>query len=252
MPIKLTLMACIFVALTTQGNAATLFFDNFDGGTSTLTGTTPDITTGGATWNATTNWRADGSISVSGRDMAALSWTPSNGFIYTLDASFSNLSDAGTDWIAMGFTATGTAAFTAAPFTAGTDIGQAWMLYRAAVTSDTGDTFTNGTSNSAAFQNWTNSGAGSSIDLRIVLDTTGGAEAWTATYYAKRPSDGSYTLVRAATSPGGSIGGIGFANNNSDSATIESFSLTSIPEPSSISLLAFALSGLLLRRSRKA
>jgi hypothetical protein len=40
---------------------------------------------------------------------------------------------------------------------------------------------------------------GGDMDMRVVLDTTGGTGNWTATWFAKLPASGSYTQVRAAT-----------------------------------------------------
>jgi hypothetical protein len=76
---------------------------------------------------------------------------------------------------------------------------------------------------------------GGAIDLRIVLDTTGGTGAWTATWYAKLPADGSYSLVGATTTiphAASNYTSVGIAASNTNSTTgtggtIESFSLTS-------------------------
>jgi len=75
--------------------------------------------------------------------------------------------------------------------------------------------------------------SGSSIDLRVVLDTTLGAGAWTATWYAKRPADTSYTVVRTtATLLNETINAVGIAkSNNGITGTIVSFSLASNEMP---------------------
>ena len=64
--------------------------------------------------------------------------------------------------------------------------------------------------------------------MRIVLDTTGGSGNWTATWYAKKPADTGYSVVRStANMLTESINSVGFAiANPTIEGTIESFSLS--------------------------
>ena len=152
-----------------------------------------------------------------GGGSATLAFTPANGFIYTLDASFRNMGGTASaaspeqDWVALGF-AKGQSAATGANnrFLNTNVIGKAWMLYRGANTPGTLDNVIhlgNATSgiNSGAVPstsaNWSalSTNYGGDIDMRVVLDTTGGTGNWTATWFAKLPTSGSYTEVRGPT-----------------------------------------------------
>ena len=88
-------------ALITSAHAAILFSDDFSAGTGNLNGNPPD--TGSVDWVATpTNYLADGTIGGTEAGPATLAFTPTNGLVYTLDASFSGITDDG-NWIPFGF-----------------------------------------------------------------------------------------------------------------------------------------------------
>lgn len=194
----------------------TIYQQNFTAGaeTAAVNGTSPTI--GANNWVASPLFQADGDIAEGGGS-ATLAFTPANGFIYTLDASFrnmgatANVANPEQDWVAVGF-AKGQSAVSGANnrFLNVNVIGKAWMLYRGANTPGTLDNVThlgNATSgiNSGAVPstsaNWSalSTNFGGDIDMRVVLDTTGGTGNWTATWFAKLPASGSYTEVRAAT-----------------------------------------------------
>ena len=171
--------------------------------------------------------------------------------VYTLDASVTGISGDG-NWIALGF-ANGQSANSGTNyrFVTGSDPeGRAWMLARGDNSANPNVGHTVGTTDPANWAGALANANGGDLDMRIVLDTTGGTGSWTATWYAKRPADGSYTEVRSSTTlPAEDIDSVGLAVSNTGiSGTIESFSLNVIPEPSAALLACLGLIGLLRRR----
>jgi hypothetical protein len=237
-----------FAALLLPAQAETVWFEaTFDGGAIGLHGTVPDVTTGGATWVAAATFLANGAIqnllpTGTWAGTATLAFPPENGRIYTLDASFGGITgDA--NWLALGFvkgqsTSTGTgggASGTSNRFIEVETIGKAWMLARGNNVSNANSALLgSATSGTAGTANWSSGPTGGgAIDLRIVLNTTGGTGTWTATWFAKRPADGSYTEVRsAALLLNEDIDSVGIAKSNTGiTGTITRFSLTSTEAP---------------------
>ncbi len=183
-------------------------------GTDGLNGTSPTI--GANNWVASSLFQADGDIA-EGAGSATLAFTPANGFIYTLDASFRNMAGTASvgnpeqDWVALGFAkGQSTVSSINSRFLTTNVIGKAWMLFRGANTEGTLNNVThlgtatsgnNGGAVPSTSVNWSalSINYGGDMDMRIVLDTTGGAGNWTAMWYAKLPASGSFTEVRAAT-----------------------------------------------------
>lgn len=99
-------------------------------------------------------------------------------------------------------------------------------------------------------EDWTdfNSNKGGAVGLRVDLDTTGGTGNWTASFFAKENELDAWTQVRSATAlTNEDIDSIGFSSfRSTTSYSVESFTVTQIPEPSSI-LLVVVLGGLLFR-----
>ena len=263
-------LATLTLAVPTAHAATVIYEQSFTpgAGTSVLNGTSP--TTGANNWvAATSRFQADGDFT-EGAGSATLAFMPADGFTYTLDASFRNLSATATvgapeqDWIALGFAeGQSTGSTNSDRFLSTNVIGKAWMLYGGA---DTTGHFGNVThlgnassgNNAGAMPstslNWSDATLATTfsvgIDMRVVLDTTGGTGNWTATWFAKLPASGTYTVVRTATellnedinSVGVAISGTGFDGD------LTYFRLTSVPEPSATLLGALGLLALFRRR----
>lgn len=253
------LIALAFAASPSQ--AAILFADDFSGGTGDLAGTTPDTTTGAAAWVAPpTNFLADGTIGGTSAGTATLAFAPVDGLVYTLDASFTSITGDG-NWIPFGFVngqsaSNSTSGVSENRFLENQTVGIAWMFARGdnstnANTAFLGNDATNvGNSDGTSWSGGPTNGG--NIDMRVVLDTTGGTGNWTATWFAKQDTDGSYTTVRGSTGLlDESITSVGFGkSSDAVSGTITSFSLNSIPEPSSAALLGLGGLALILRRRK--
>jgi hypothetical protein len=258
-------LATFALAIPAASAATVIYEQSFTpgAGTAVLNGTSP--TTGANNWVAASNFQADGDFAEVAGGSATLSFAPANGLIYTLDASFRNLSPTATvgapenDWVAVGF-AKGQSASTGNNFRflTTTVIAKAWMLYRGANTTGTLanvahlGSATAGNNSSANWSDATLSTTyGGGIDMRVVLDTTGGTGNWTATWFAKLPASGSFTEVRTETGlVNEDINSVGVAISNPGfDGDLTYFSLTSVvPEPSAALLGGLGLLALFRRR----
>jgi hypothetical protein len=232
------------LALATASAQTTLFSDNFDGDPATsLNGTTPDITTVGATWvamNGTDSFGriyADGDIQITGGasatrgGSATLAFTPQNGFIYTLDMSATGLNSSaantGSPLLLFGFAKGQSSANGSGTWllpSSATVEGQAIQQF-VTKTPYTGSA-NNASANDTSSIVWPVSIAtGGSIDLRVVLDTSAPGN-WTATWYAKKPADAGYSLTRATdTVTDTGITSVGFGVNHFTSGKVTNFTL---------------------------
>lgn len=204
-----------------------LFREAFDG-SGPLHRHGPDITMGRASWVAASRFQADGKITP-GMGSGTLDFQPVNGVVYTLDAAFRDVTTPAGDpyWIALGFASdqsTGTKADDR--FVHGKVVGRAWMLFRGAGSELENKVHLSGTSNSETWHNWS-VGVGGDIDMRIVLDTTGGSGNWTATWFARRPDGGAFVKVGATRRlPNEAIRSVGIAvSGEATRARIVDFSL---------------------------
>lgn len=204
-----------------------LFRDTFDG-TGPLDRRIPAVTMTDSGWVAARQFHSDGRIT-GGRGSATLAFQPVDGAVYTLEAELRDVAGDGDpiDWVALGF-ASGSSAASGhdCRFIEGAVVGRAWMLFRKTGADFPNRTHLGGLSDGEDWRNW-HQGQGGDIDLRIVLDTTGGSGNWNATWFARRPGDAEFLRVRNRTRlPNEAIHSIGFATTGEKTAArIESFSL---------------------------
>jgi hypothetical protein len=248
--------------LVSGAHAATIFSHTFNEGNGALNGTPVD--TGAGNWVALTTVTANGAFT-SGQGSATLSFAPSQGTEYQLDARITSVSG-NANWVGLGF-ANGQA-FTSSNQnrfieTSGTPgvVGTAWMIFRGNNTPNPNSTFLGtgqkglagaGLSSALAWPSMNSNGG--TIDLRIVLDTTGGTGNWTATWLAKETTSGTYTTLRSdvavpqANEANYTSVGFAFSDAALTSGTLSSFSLTQIPEPTAALLSGLGLLTLVRRR----
>ena len=156
--------------------------------------------------------------------------------VYTLDATLTGVSGDG-NWLGMGF-ATGQSTSADPTFNRFLDhdtVGRTWMIVRGGLTNNSA--FMDSNSSNIV---WDSGTAGGDFDLRVVLDTTGGTGNWTATWYAKRPVDASYTEVRPETTlDSESITSVGLTKSNTGvTGNVISFELTG-PQPAPHPMAAY-------------
>ena len=172
-----------------SAGAGQIYFDDFSGDANDdLNGTTPDVSTTGATWVARETYKADGSFTWEAFASMSLAFTPVDGLVYTLDAKFENVT--GQHWVQFGFGNGEDPAWS----------GRAWHLLR--VAEDGGNAHNTALNGFAGLTAWSDLALlryDEPLDARIVLDTTGGTGDWLATFYAKADSDLDYTEVREET-----------------------------------------------------
>ena len=245
----LTSLAGLALSLSCSHAATTIFSDDFNGSTSNLDGASPDV--GAGTWTAAAPFDRNGDVNITNANAgsATLAFTPSNGLIYTLESSVTLSTGGSGDWIGFGFAnGQSSTSGTGRRFLDGnTPEGRAWIYARE--NTNNPRTLLTG-SDATPWDGFTNSPT--DLDLRIVLDTTGGTGNWTATWFAKDAGDTSFTEIggeKALTDE--DINSVGFSvAGNGVTADITNFSLTSVPEPSATLLGALGALALLIRRRR--
>lgn len=252
MKTSMSLAAFAGLALAGSANAVVIYSDDFAGTAATngdnLHGTTPDTTTGGNTWVATSEYKADGTYTGIDTGPMTLAFTPVDSREYTLDMSVTV--PAGGVWTTFGFS-------NGQPLSTPNDVSwlRAWHLIRQ--NTALGGKHHTSLSGYAGLTPYLATGGidvqPSPLDLRIVLDTTGGTGNWTAAMYAKAAASPTYIEVRAATTlTAVDITSVGYFGRTT-SGSITSFSLsdnTVIPEPSTTALLGLGGLALILRRRK--
>lgn len=221
---KFVLTALAVIAVTAAAaSAGVIYSEDFSGTSDDINGTIPDVSVAGSAWVAAPIFNQDGSLNPNAGS-ATLAFTPQNGAVYTLDGSLRSVTGDG-NWLALGF-ANGQSSDTGTNFRFVTDHvrGQVWMLFRGDITNPNKTQY----DKTANANDWTAlTSLTTDVDMRIVLDTTGGEGNWVALWYAKVPADSVYSQVGGPTVlPVMPISSVGMAMaRNAVDGTIESFSL---------------------------
>jgi len=227
-------------------NASTIYQHSFSGSSTTnLNGVTPDTTTGGNTWLADTNalrdWKADGSIDNGGgtadhNGYAFLPFSPEAGKIYTLSIDM-NMTPGNSSWFALGFMSTNNTT-SGGFYDESTGDGSPWML----LLDDAGAAGIPFAGPSISGQLALPFRDGNNVS--IVLDTTG--NDWVATF---KNGTASISHTYTGLDISDDINYVGFGRHTTQLGSVDNFSLTVIPEPNSLALLAAG--GLCVLRRRR-
>jgi hypothetical protein len=212
--------ALLLIGGTSKASAATIYSQDFTGGTGALVGTTS--TTGGGIWAGDNIINRNGLLE-GGWGAASLAFTPTSGFVYELTANIS--SQYWGSWIGVGFL----------PDNSLYGWNDSSPKNPVALRIATGW----GTPPQA--------GAASllSNDVLIRLDTT--ASQWTAAFFQGDTQIGS-TYTYTGVNP--TITRVGFVSDGSG-GQVNAFELTQVvPEPSTYALVVGGLATLLLIRRR--
>lgn len=213
-------------------------------------------TNDGETWTAHSAFNADGTYTDNGsnnfRQSATLSFTPQDGYVYTLTMTTNYAYSAANEgWHATGFFATDN--YTGQPTVNGGP--SVWALTRPgrdAALSENNDQTTfldaNGGTDGSVSGVFDDSAPST---LAIVLDTTLGAGDWSAEYFVggnsvRTESDLNSTAIQSV--------GIAALYNGADTAAFQSFELSvnEIPEPASLAMGLVGLTLIAARRRRSA
>jgi len=252
---KTTRMTLILGGLLAGGALSaqtTLLSEDFSGGTGDLNGTNSDANS--ITWNAASAFKANGDVNPNETDgtsgSALLDFTPQQGEIYDLTASFSvDFTGDSLGWIAFGFAQQddSTGDFTEAP-----PVGLGWIRIREGETSGGDD---GGFTVSAFGAQTTNFSSGGATDFRVRLDATAqDSSDWTVEGFFNGTSiTGSAEKIASNGNLGNvSVAGLSRNGNSGVTGSFSSFELTEVPEPAHAALAAgvavVIMAGVLRRR----
>jgi hypothetical protein len=249
--ITIALATPLAVMLETSSPASgqVIYQDDFSGSGS-LNGAAPDVRPGAETWDAT-DWRADGTITAPATNLgsnAFLPFTPVAGKVYSLSLEVNpTTSTDPTTWFGLGF-----ASVSSPPgnyfgfYNAGP-----WMILR--VQRDGFDTIPNNADDAGDLETFPgpvttgfqdHDAAHGVAAFEIVLDTTGAQ--WQTQWLVNN------SLIRSDTyAVNPTINYVGFGRYQDTQGYVDNFSLTVIPEPTSLGLSAVALALLAATRRQR-
>lgn len=213
--------------------AAVIYQENFGGSGSTdLAGIAPDVAPGTETWGGAAEFKANGFVS-SGFAGIWLPFTPSPGFVYTLSGSFQVASG---DWLGIGFAG----GSPTSPDRFADNDGRGSVIAKpnqiqAFIGPNTSGQTSQGTINSQI-------PVGTVTTQTITLDASSANPAnWTfsATQVIASTSYTIWTNQPANLTAAGDITAIGLSSSGA-TGTFTNFTLTAVPEPATITLVAIA------------
>lgn len=246
---KSIVAASVVAVLAGSAGATVIYSDDFSGSAGTLLNGQPEDAQG-TLWAANNFVNADGSINGANEGSALLPFEPAVNKQYVLKLDVRNTSDR---WVALGFARDPLASPGASNLNdrlSNETEGIAWMLYRNNNANNAIETFTGlRTAGGAAHgTDAANNGILTALPntLEIHIDTTGDGSSFAAQWYV------SGFLLRSANIALNidDINYVGFAFDNSTTigVQVDNFSLTLVPEPATLGLVAAA--GLLGLRRR--
>lgn len=225
------LTTCLTVPFAMGQN--TIYQHSFSGSGDPLNGVSPDVNPTLATWLAAPLFTDDGAFAAgtnnSPEGAAILPVSLKDGEVYTAEASILNN---GTGWVGFGFIDEnngGNPSGSTALMTASGMYGYAWMLSRNSATGNDQEGWAGAGARNNQFGGDVVSTA-AQIDMKIVLDTTGGAGNWMAELFLNDVSQAGPFAFSPTWDPS-NINSIGFArelpsSGTADAGSILSFSLT--------------------------
>lgn len=251
--IHLILLCATLCFAGTASAATTLINDTFQAGSSTaLNGSTPDTTTGGATWTALSSLTYTGGTLTIPSSVTAetaylnlgANYFSSNPGTYTLSMTLNIPTGSSTSWVGLGFFEPTIASSSNATNNAGAPLfflrqNGAYVIQSLTATANGGTALT-ALSGSGATNGQDNT-------LQLVLNTS--AASWTLDGYLNGTqldlNGASAGLTYTYGTNPTSIQYVGFGSSiggNAFSATVTDFSLTtSVPEPASLALLLLGM-----------
>jgi hypothetical protein len=248
MKMKLTFAVLALALVSAQVSAGVIYTETFDGdGAGSINGKV--TATGGGIWVANPIVTDDGVNDDINQGSAVLSFTPELNKVYTLSM---DIYQTGIANIGLGFT-------TGAPANAGNPDG----LDRFVGSFATGVAW--GQFNGPAFRAWeglkaVNRLANITYDvdyfnlshtITVVIDTTGNGSSFTAEFFVDGVSQnesGGPDIIDAVGVA--DISHVGFSRIDGDPVTVDNFSLSVVPEPCTLALLAAGMVGAGLRKKR--
>lgn len=225
-----------------QASASIIYFDDFSGSSgSNLHATAPDIRPGSQIWSSNTQWKADGSIGGTFGNPAHsyLPFAPSAGNVYALSVDMNVTGgQSANHFFSLGFSSTSNVSEAYHP-----DGFYAFMIKRTNSNggSDDVETYLGPGATSGTAHNY-DSGA---VNLKVVLNTQ--PTLWTVEWFINNLS------IRGPvgfSSSNPAISYVAFGSFQNTSGTADNFTLSLVPEPASLLMIASAAAACLIAYGR--